>query len=102
MISYTVKVIIDLLLFLVLVWYTAIKTIFGWCFLLEKLLLSLLYFGEVDKRVIVGIAASPHIFDRIHSVLQSLLIEAQCLLGQLKPDPDHMSHIHQTLVQIGV
>ena len=101
MISYTVKavVIITLFLLLVIVCCATIDAIFGRCLLLEKLLLSLLNFGEVDHCIV---SAGPHIFDRIHAVLKSLLIEAQGLLGQLKPDPDHMPHIHQTLVQIGV
>ena len=61
MISYTVKavVIITLFLLLVIVCCATIDAIFGRCLLLEKLLLSLLNFGEVDHCIV---SAGPHIF----------------------------------------
>ena len=38
--------------------------------------------------------------DLVHAVLERLLVEAKCLLGQLKPDSDHMAHVHEALVQV--
>ena len=40
--------------------------------------------------------------DKIHAVLEGLLVEAQRLLGQLEPDSDHVAHVHQALVQVAV
>ena len=36
----------------------------------------------------------------IHAVLQSLLVEAKGLSGQLEPYANHVAHIHQALMQI--
>lgn len=38
--------------------------------------------------------------DLIHAILQGLLVETEGLLGQLEPDPDHVAHVHEALVQV--
>ena len=40
--------------------------------------------------------------DLVHAVFERLLVKAKGLLGQLEPDADHMAHIHEALVQIGL
>ena len=42
---------------------------------------------------------TPHLH-HIHTILESLLVEAEGLSWQLEPHADHVTHIHQALVQV--
>ena len=42
------------------------------------------------------------LLNHIHAVLQSLLVEAECLARQLKPDSDHVAHVHEAFVKVAL